>query len=55
MVNRNVLDFYLEQLLQDYTLEEILEKNDITELDILNLLVKAGLIELPDLGLDEDE
>lgn len=35
-----------EQLLKDYTLEEILEHNDLTPEETLEILISAGLINL---------
>jgi hypothetical protein len=36
-----------EKVLQIYTLEEILEHNDLTEIDLLDLLLENDLIRLP--------
>ena len=38
----------IENVLQTYTFEEILEMNDLTEADALLLLVEQDLIILPD-------
>lgn len=38
---------YVEHLLETYTLEEILELNDLTLADVLYMLHKNGDIELP--------
>lgn len=38
----------IESLLDTYSLEEILELNDLTEADALLYLVKQGFLELPD-------
>lgn len=46
----------VESILQTYSLEEILELNELTESDILHFLVEQGFIHLPDprpLYLDE--
>jgi hypothetical protein len=37
----------IERVLQTYTLEEILEWNELTEADILEYCVDVGLITLP--------
>jgi hypothetical protein len=36
-----------EKVLQIYTLEEVLEHNDLTEVDLLDLLLENNLIRLP--------
>lgn len=38
----------IETFLETYTLEEILELNDLTEADALRLLVEGGHVSLPD-------
>lgn len=44
-----------EKVLQTYSLDEILELNDLTEADLLDLLIENGLIELPEvMPLDVD-
>ncbi len=37
----------LEKYLETYSLEEILELNDMTEVEALRVLVEAGTIQLP--------
>lgn len=37
-----------EDILQTYTLEELMELNDLSEADVLDFLLEAGLIQLPD-------
>jgi len=36
-----------ERLLETYSLEEILEDNDLTEEDVLSLLIEQDLVILP--------
>ena len=36
------------QILETYPLEEILENNDLTEADVLVILIEQGVIELPE-------
>lgn len=38
----------IERLLETYTLEEILEMNDLTEADVLFFLVEEEFITLPE-------
>jgi hypothetical protein len=38
----------VENTLQVYDLSEIIEKNDLTEADVLLFLVEQGFLELPD-------
>lgn len=38
----------IEKYLDTYSLEEILELNELTEADALNHLVQTGLVRLPD-------
>lgn len=38
---------YLEVLLETYTLEQILEQNDLTEADALHFLVEEEFVTLP--------
>jgi hypothetical protein len=38
----------IERILQTYTLEEILELNDLTEDDVLEYLVETKFVTLPD-------
>lgn len=38
----------IESILDTYTLEAILELNDLTEVDVLCLLIKHKLVELPE-------
>jgi hypothetical protein len=45
-------ELFLEKLLEDYSLETILEMNDIEPHTILELLITEGLIDLEDLYLD---
>jgi hypothetical protein len=45
-------ELFLEKLLEDYSLETILEMNDIEPHTILELLITEGLISLEDLYLD---
>lgn len=47
----------IENILQAYTLEEILELNELTEEDVLLILVEQNIITLPDpkpLDLEND-
>lgn len=49
--------FECERVLQSYTLEEIIELNDITEDEVLHFLVEQDILELPDprpVDLDRD-
>jgi len=43
---------FLENLLEDYSLETILEMNDIEPYTVLELLLREGLVSLEDLYLD---
>ena len=43
---------FLEKLLDDYSLETILEMNDLEGYTVLKLLITEGLIDLEDLYLD---
>lgn len=43
MVRRSVLESYLET----YSLEEILEDNNLTEEEVLEFLVESDLVSLP--------
>jgi S-adenosylmethionine synthetase len=45
-------EVFLEKLLDDYSLETILEMNDIENHVVLQLLITEGLIDLEDLYLD---
>ena len=45
-------EMFLEKLLEDYSLETILEMNDIESYVVLELLIREGLIDLEDLYLD---
>lgn len=45
-------EVFLEKLLDDYSLETILEMNDIETYTVLQLLITEGLIDLEDLYLD---
>lgn len=45
-------ELFLEKLLEDYSLETILEMNDIENHIVLQLLMTEGLIDLEDLYLD---
>lgn len=36
------------KILETYTLEELLEVNDLTEEDVLEFLVEEGYLELPE-------
>ncbi len=38
---------YIEDMLGTYTLEDIFNLNDLTEVDVLYILVNAGHIQLP--------
>ena len=38
----------LEQLIQDFGLEMLMEHNDLEEIDVLEILVNKGLINLED-------
>lgn len=52
---RSTLTF-LEEVLQTYSLEEIIELNDRTEAEVLHFLVSSEYLYLPDpLPLMEDE
>lgn len=43
-------------ILETYTLSELIELNDLSEADVLEVLVEAGVVELPEiLPLDFDE
>lgn len=37
-----------EELLKDFTLEELLEMNNLTEQEVIELLLEAGLINDPE-------
>lgn len=39
-------DKRLEDYLDEYSLEQILEFNELTELEVLELLIREGLVEL---------
>lgn len=39
----------VENILETYSLEEILEHNDLTEADMINFCVEQGYLELPEL------
>lgn len=45
-VSGNIED--IEDLLETYTFEEVLEFNDLTELDVIKILLDHGLITLPE-------
>lgn len=45
-------EVFLEKLLDDYSLETILEMNDVETHVVLELLIREGLIDLEDLYLD---
>jgi hypothetical protein len=38
----------VEKLLETYGLEELLEENDLTEVDVLYFLVKSSLVKVPE-------
>jgi hypothetical protein len=42
-----ITELEIEKVLDTYSFEEILELNDLTEADVLYLLVKSGQAELP--------
>lgn len=44
-----------EVLLKDFTLSEILEMNNLTEEDVLQILVEGGLIDQPERVVAEFE
>ena len=44
----NSLNDVLEFLLEQFTLEEILEMNDLTQIEILNILFDEGLLFQPE-------
>ena len=43
-----VIEEIAERLLADFTLEEILEFNDLTELELMTRLISIGLINEPE-------
>lgn len=47
----------LKHLLKDYSLEEILEANDMEAIDALEILVACGAVEIEDMldGVDEEQ
>ena len=50
MVNRKVLpEEFLEKVLEDYTLEALMEMNDLEPFTVLSLLINEGLIDVEDL------
>lgn len=42
----------IDRILDTYTFEEILELNDLTEADVLQILVDAGHVEVDPLPVD---
>lgn len=38
----------IEKVLETYTLDEILELNDLTDYDILCILIPQGIVRLPE-------
>lgn len=49
----NTLDDIFEFLLEQFTLEEILELNDITEAEVLEMLFEKGLLTEPERVFDD--
>lgn len=48
-VLERVMDYKeVENLLETYGLEELLEENDLTEADVLYFLVKHSLVKIPE-------
>lgn len=41
------MSFNSELILQTYSLEDIYEYNELTEEDVLDLLIKHGLVDIP--------
>lgn len=54
-MNYDTASFRFDKYLETYTLEEILELNDLTETEALGLLIEAGAIQLPLKPVDIDD
>lgn len=51
----NSIDDLLEFLLEQFTLEELLEMNDLTEIEVLKVLFTEGLLVQPERVLQQEE
>lgn len=50
----NTLEDVFEFLLEQFSLDEILEMNDLTEVEVLELLFKEGLITQPERSFQKE-